>query len=601
MQQAQNAIGPRKLLAFKLIAVLLPFILLLLLEVILRLSGYGHDLALFVTDARDPASLVMNPHVSERYFTSGADATTGNSETFKAVKAKGVTRIFVLGESTTLGYPYMHNGGFPRWLKYRLLHMYPDADFEIINLSLTAVNSYTVLDMAKELPRYRPDAVLIYSGHNEYYGALGVGSTSRFGKAPWMVRILIRLKQFRVMQLVLNAFQSEHSKEGNRTLMERMAGDQHIPYGSEKFRDGIRQFTINTDAACRLLSDQHIPVFISNLVSNDRDLPPLVSDKTENDTSAAGLYQKGRAALVHNDTAAARRLLVAARDHDLLRFRAPEQINAAIADIPGKYPGVYLVDTRKLFQKRSAAAIMGKETLLEHVHPNLLGYALMSEAFFQALQARHLLPSRPAMAVSLDQLQQEMPVTKTDSLFGAYSIIQLKMGWPFNEPGLQMPVPAIEEEKIAMDMLARHLPWNDAMDRLMSYYQQSGNRRSALKVAEAVLLEYPQDATFYLFAGRACIGEKQYPKALNYLARAFKISPSLDLAHTLYALELKTEQPGKAMAYLDYAIREAGNNSALLQTKNGLTQLITLQEALQRQPGDSLLRRQVKIAYQNLP
>jgi tetratricopeptide (TPR) repeat protein len=205
------------------------------------------------------------------------------------------------------------------------------------------------------------------------------------------------------------------------------------------------------------------------------------------------------------------------------------------------------------------------------------------------------------MAVSLDQLQQEMPVTKTDSLFGAYSIIQLKMGWPFNEPGLQIPVPATEEEKIAMDMLARHLPWNDAMDRLMSHYQQSGNRRSALKVAEAVLLEYPQDATFYVFAGRACIGEKQYPKALNYLARAFKISPSLDLAHTLYALELKTEQPGKAMAYLDYAIRQTANNSALLQTKNGLTQLITLQEALQRQPGDSLLRRQVKIAYQNLP
>jgi tetratricopeptide (TPR) repeat protein len=601
MQQAQNAIGPKNSLAFKLIAVLLPFILLLLLEIILRLSGYGHDLALFVTDAKDPASLVMNPHVSERYFTSGANATTGNSETFKAVKAKGVTRIFVLGESTTLGYPYMHNGGFPRWLKYRLLQMYPDADFEIINLSLTAVNSYTILDMAKELPRYQPNAVLIYSGHNEYYGALGVGSTSHFGNTPWLVNTIIKLKQFRVMQLILSIFQTAPKKEGNRTLMERMADDQHIPYGSEKFRDGIRQFTINMETVCRLLSNQHIPVFISNLVSNDRDLPPLVSNKTESDTSAASLYQKGRAALALNDTALARQLLVAARDHDLLRFRAPEQINAAIAHIAGKYSGVYLVDTRSFFEKRSVAGIIGKETLLEHVHPNLLGYALMSEAFFQALQARHLLPSRPVMAVSLDQLQREMPVTKTDSLFGAYSITQLKIGWPFNEPGLQMPLPVTEEEKIAMDMLARHLPWNDAMDRLMSHYQQDGDRRSALKVAEAVMLEYPQDATFYVFAGRVCVTEKQYPKALNYLARAFKITPSLDLAHTLYALELKTEHPQKAMMYLDYAIRQTGNIPVLVQTKNDLAQLIRLNEASQKQPGDSLLRLQVKKAYQNLP
>lgn len=602
MQQAQKAVSRKKMLAFKLTAFLLPFLFILLLEGILRLTGYGHDLSLFITDAKDSSNLVMNPHFSERYFTIGANATIGNSDAFKAVKKKGVTRIFVLGESTTLGYPYMHNGGFPRWLQYRLLNMYPDADFEIINLSLTAVNSYTVLDIAKELPRYQPDAVLIYSGHNEYYGALGVGSTSRFGKSAWAVRAIIALKQFRVMQLILNMFQSKHATtSGNRTLMERMAGDQHIAYGSAKFRDGISQFTRNIDATCRLLSAQNIPVFISTLVSNDRDLPPMVNSQADGDTSATNLYQKGITALAKHDTLNAKQLFISARDHDLLRFRAPEQINAAIELIAGKYKGVYLVNTRKLFEAQTDTGIIGNETLLEHVHPDLLGYSLMSEAFFKALQAQRIFPLKPAQEMTLAQLQQEMPITQTDSLFGAYSITQLKMGWPFNQPGLQMPSPQTEEEKIAMDMLAKHLPWNDAMDRLMSYYQQNKNVGATLKVAEAVILEYPRDATFYTFAGQACVNQKQYIKALNYLGRAFRITPSLNLAHTLYALELKTEQPAKAMVYLNYAINQTGNNPTLLQTKDGLTKLITLQDEFQKHPGDSLLHNQVKLAYQNLP
>jgi Tfp pilus assembly protein PilF len=37
-------------------------------------------------------------------------APTGNSEPFKKIKDENTCRIFVLGESTTIGYPYFHNG-----------------------------------------------------------------------------------------------------------------------------------------------------------------------------------------------------------------------------------------------------------------------------------------------------------------------------------------------------------------------------------------------------------------------------------------------------------------------------------------------------------
>src|SRR6187402_859699 len=158
-------LSKRRIRLFKWISILLPFVLLFLVEIGLRVFHYGHNFHLFIEYAANKDYLVLNPAASKRYFTNQANATAGNSEPFKKEKDPGTMRIFVLGESTTIGYPYFHNGSFHRWLQYRLMREYPGRDFEIINVSLTAVNSYTVLGFAKQIVKYEPDAVMIYTGH----------------------------------------------------------------------------------------------------------------------------------------------------------------------------------------------------------------------------------------------------------------------------------------------------------------------------------------------------------------------------------------------------------------------------------------------------
>src|SRR6266487_2027217 len=101
---------------------------------------YGYNYSLFIEDPSDKRFLFLNPDASKRYFPNQTIATTGNKELFKKKKDKNTVRIFVLGESTTIGYPYFHNGSFHRYLLYRLTHETPDKNYEIINLSLTAVN-----------------------------------------------------------------------------------------------------------------------------------------------------------------------------------------------------------------------------------------------------------------------------------------------------------------------------------------------------------------------------------------------------------------------------------------------------------------------------
>src|ERR1700744_600596 len=268
---------PARRWLFRAIAIALPFLFLLILEGALRLFHYGYDTSLFIEDPGNKDYLVFNPDASKRYFTDQLSATSGNREPFRKVKEAGTLRIFVLGESSTIGYPYFHNGSFHRWLQYRLMRSFPDKKLEIVNISLTAVNSYTVLGFAREAVHYEPDAILIYTGHNEYYGALGVGSTNRLGGSSWLINTLLRLRQLRFVQLftqgwgkIARLFSSGASKAG-KTRMELMVADQQIAYGSPLFNRGIRQFETNMDETLDIFHRYRIPVFFSNLVSNLKD------------------------------------------------------------------------------------------------------------------------------------------------------------------------------------------------------------------------------------------------------------------------------------------------------------------------------------------
>ena len=509
----------KRKIIFKAVAILLPVLLLLLAEGLLRLFGYGHSATLFVRDPDNAAYYVMNPSASSIYFSDAANATKGNIERFPVRKPPGALRIFVLGESTTVGYPYMHNGSFHRWLQYRLMHAFPDREVEVVNISLTAVNSYTVLGFGRQVMDYEPDALLVYTGHNEYYGALGVGSTSRIGGSRSLVQIILWLRRWRLVQLiqgVVRSFQAAPAIDARENLMQRMAEKQTISYGSADYYAGIRQFGENMDAFCRLCRDHRVPLFLSTLVSNERDQAPLISGEDGSggkDTSTAdGQFRLGDSAYAAGQYAEAKRDFVRAKELDLLRFRAPDTLNAIIRGLCKTYQGdVHVVEARSLFEAHSPHGILGRETLLEHVHPNLYGYALLSEAFYTSMKGAGLLAG-VAEEMPLDTLLQRMPVTRVDSLYGVYTIMMLKTRWPFHDT---IPAGYVRgnspEEKLAGALAVGRIRWLDAMDQLFKYRLQLNDRRGALQAVEAVMLEHPENRTYLEYCSRLSF-EAGYPK-----------------------------------------------------------------------------------------
>jgi tetratricopeptide (TPR) repeat protein len=596
---AHTAPKGKRLIFFKILAFLIPVIFLVLLELLLRICNYGDNTDLFVKYPPDEKYMVMNYYASDKFFPDTASATKGNQEIFAINKAPNTVRIFVLGESTTLGFPFRPNGSFHRWLQYRLSSMYPGKNFEIINLSLTAVNSYTVLDFGKQLAPYHPDAVLIYTGHNEYYGALGVGSTTAVGNNRFLLQTLVKLRTLKTVQLINNTIHSiaglfASKKPGDqKSLMETMAARQHIAYGSGDYKAGIKQFDENMTELCRTLNDEHIPTFLSTVVSNEKDQPPFISNG-DGPGSANAYYFAGQQAFKDSSFAAAKQDFDKAKEFDQLRFRAPEAINTVIKKIASEFPYIHLVDTKQLFEQYAPHGIVDRELIMEHVHPTLLGYAIMSEAFYRAIQQQQVIKDKPETELSFVQLRHEMPITKLDSAMGQYQIMMLKTQWPFNQPiDKNFKVGSSVDENMAVKVALGHMLWATALGQVFAYDKKTGDIPGQLKIAEAMVLQYPQTPDFYGYSGNLNAKLGNYAQAAFYYRKLYMLNNDATLPQIIFKLYLEADDPANALKY----VANSASPKALTAVLN---EIINDESQLKTNPGNKTLTQQIAADYNKL-
>ena len=324
---------PARRRLFVAITLALPWLLLGALELGLRLGRYGGDWPLFVAYDQRPGWSFPNPDVGRRWFPAGPFTPTPERDFFRTAKDASTYRIVFQGESSAQGFPYEHGGAPSRMLAQRLQATFPQRHVEVVNTALTAVNSYTLLDQADEIVAQRPDAVLIYTGHNEFYGVFGAGSTRALGASRPLVRAWLALRKLRTVQLlegVIGAGAARASAgDAPRTVMQLMAGDQRIPLGSRTHVRGLAQFRANLADLLARYQRAGIPVLIGTVASNERDQPPLGGN-----ADAVAAWRRAGALNAAGDTARARLAYREAKERDDLRFRAPEGINAIIRDVP---------------------------------------------------------------------------------------------------------------------------------------------------------------------------------------------------------------------------------------------------------------------------
>lgn len=571
--------SPSRRRAFALIVYSLPVVLFALLEVGLRLGGFGHSYPLFIPNEAHPDYVLANPEVVKRYFPdpTGATDTTIDIFFFKAQKEQGTFRVFVQGGSTAAGFPFGMGASLSGMLKDRLQRTFPDRDIEVVSTALSAVNSYTLLDFSDEILGYEPDAILIYAGHNEYLGILGVGSAFAGGVARPLILAYLQLREIRVFQLlqlavtsVRGLFTNKGEKTSRGTLMARLIASTHIPYESDLYEAGVRQFAGNLNALLARYQKLGVPVFIGTLVSNERGQKPFIgspspSTDTEvwrhhyqvgtealqrgdtnlaakaleetirlDDTAADAHYAKGRLMEELGDFAAARQAFLAAKDRDQLRFRAPEAFNEVIREAAKRH-GATIVSVQEAFIKASSNGIVGNDLMLEHLHPNLKGYFILADAFYEAMKERQLIGAW-GNATATAEAWNNVPVTNMERLFGQHVIARLKADWPFQASATEPNIPAPRSlvERLALARYQKCVAWVTAMQQLFTHYQKTGDKVQATKVALILANALPYEEHPQYVAGQMLVNRGRGHEALRFLKRATELTPN----ETQYLLTL---------------------------------------------------------------
>lgn len=558
----------KRTILFYGITAAIPLIFFLLLETGLRWGNYMGDLALFSDPGIGKNEYYLpNPNFAARYFFYTKTVPSPSIDVFKQEKTPDIYRVFAMGGSSAAGYPYGFNGTYSRVVKDILQDRMPNKQVEVVNVGISAISSYTLYDQVAEILQQKPDAILIYAGHNEFYGALGVGSNENLGGFPWFVRGYLKLQQYKTFLLLRNTLVGAgkwtaslfgaQEIDPNATLMERIINSRSIALDGPKHQLAMHQFDSNLSAILEEFTQQGIPVWLGSLASNYKDQAPFVDVPDALDAQeqplplASTIFQEGQSLLVNGDADAAQNQFAYAKDLDGLKFRAPESINQIIREKATEYEQVHYVPVYETFVEHSPNGIVGNELMLEHLHPNAKGYFLMGASFAQAMlenerlaewvhpplnnkeserQTGNGLIEQNLIKQEFEAYEQGMYLSDFDHRVAYHRVRTLKQGFPFvlsnnARPYQQGYKPTGPADSLAFLAVHASKSWDESKVELGGIYERNNEPEKAFLEYMGLIRNQPWNDSPYVFAARVRLNQNDFEAAEPLLEQAYSIQP----------------------------------------------------------------------------
>jgi len=425
-----------RLWLFRIIAaVVIPVLVLMLLEVTLRVTGYGYPAATFVrAKANGRTVYYSNPKFGWRFFPPEISRWF-HPFIIPADKTDNTYRIFILGESAAWGDPEP-SYCFGRQLAVMLRRQYPSVNFKVYTAAMVAINSHAIVRIADDCARLKPDMFIVYAGNNEVIGPYGAGTIfSSLSKSLFLIRFNIAMKATKVGQLMSRlAYLTSRANKRPETWggMETFLGKQ-IRHDDEQMQYVYSHFRRNLEDIARLSQKAGAKTIFSTIAVNLKDCPPFasmhqpgLSEKQKQQFD--GFYQQGislekakdfksamdsyLAAATIDDTYAelqfrlgrcrwnlgqfgnAHKSYTRALELDTLRLRADSTINRIIREVGEnrESQGIYFIDAADEFARQSPHNCPGLELFFDQVHPVFSGNYLLAKTIFG--QVEQVLPDK---------------------------------------------------------------------------------------------------------------------------------------------------------------------------------------------------------------
>ncbi|MEM6364534.1 MAG: hypothetical protein AAF745_08910 [Planctomycetota bacterium] len=480
--------------SFRLLAILLGVLPFLLAEVILRaLRQPATTLADDpIFDGSAVAPLFVRSTDQQRYEIPESRSNFFRPASFVVNKPSSTRRIFVLGGSTVQGRPYATETALAKWLQLRLAAADPDHDYEVVNCGGVSYASYRLKFVLAEVLEHAPDAIVIYTGHNEFLeersydtisiaGDRGIAQTlaSRSELVQQTKRLLNRLSGNQLDQQFDQQFDQQRQRLPSEVVtrldikngMQRFVRDRVWREGVvEHFKQSLSQMLL----ACQSRS---VPVIVCQPASDIVNTPPLKilsADLDQKDTArfedlyaratnaATDLQQRliscrgclaidpehagahfiaGTLLWQSGKTSQAKFHLIAARDHDVCPLRATTAIEQAIESVSRSYETIVVpwqtwIDRHDDRGRSLPDGVADPQDFLDHVHPSISAHQRLGQQLAKQMESVFAIePPKDADAIYQRLAKEHLATLQEDYFIRGKQRLEGLMLWSQGRSG----------------------------------------------------------------------------------------------------------------------------------------------------------------------
>jgi hypothetical protein len=338
-------------------------------------------------------------------------------------------RVFTFGGSATAGLGFSPNVTFARHLERMLKRAYPDRLVEVVNLGIVALAARQVKVLVEDVCRnFSPDAVLIYSGNNEFleihaekYAAANANPITRLrdlAAQTNLYRLLDRLirgapKTPSLAQQNLTAADLRMTEEALIRDIEMQPEEiEAITDRYEKTMEGIATVCQENQAPVVLMTvasnwrwrgredlpadwlDELVPSKEAPLAERYRQALDLLAERiasSSRDERYEWQFKRAVAAESLGEFEAARDDYRASMNNDPHLRRALDTFAERVRRV-ARDRGTYLVDVVKVLSTQASHGIIGFDEFYDYVHFTPRGVVLVAAEAFRAMLGGGILP-----------------------------------------------------------------------------------------------------------------------------------------------------------------------------------------------------------------
>jgi len=496
------------------------------------------------------------------YRTRRATANrTFNDQSFLVEKPANGLRIFCLGGSSAYGYPWGARAAFTSILGDVLAQVHGDRHVEAINAAGISYAMHRVNIVADEVIKYRPDILIIFSGHNEFiepdfFDALKHRSTAR----NEFEYLLAHSRLYSALH-ALRASPPALKKSVTTRFAVAVQRDRSTRYSRGEKAAVVAEFRWRLRRLVRRAQQQGVHVLLATVPCNlSRWRPEASITETSLDDRqrmqwrdafasgkgalAAGntrvaIEQLSRAAAMvpgHAEThfllgqayeavqqwKEARQAYQLACDDDASPSRRISAINATIRQIATDQHCL-LVDCDALFTRQAEHGLVGFNLIEDYVHPTRKAHVLIAWALWQAIERAGWVSEKSvARRRVFDAVVARRP--PIDEAANAT--------WLFNQGVILENQGSLDQAVAKYRQALRQDPGHEgALHNLAVILSDRGEYQQALVLLERLLRAAPGDRNGRVLDAEVLLQQGEYGAAVEQFRRVQSQAPDSVRAH----------------------------------------------------------------------